>query len=163
MGEFVAERGGDFGRPEELVFEVDEPLRGSKGAEVGLEDAELAARTRAVDPLGDGADDLKVDLSGLLGRCDRVERLAGDFVPAHLEVFGDVGDGGAEDSGAGVVPAHLGAGRVLVGVVAVAGFRGEIDTADKGDAVVDHDRLLVVAVQRSFLGVQGALDLRLLS
>ncbi len=45
-------------------------------------------------------------------------------------------------------------------VVAVAGLRGEIDPADERDAVVDHDRLLVVAVQRPFLRIERALDLR---
>jgi hypothetical protein len=91
-------------------------------AEVGLEDAELALWRRAVDPLGHGADDLNVDPACALGRCGWGERLAGDFVPAHAEVFGDVADCGAFDFCAGVVPAVGGAGGMLVRVEAVACF-----------------------------------------
>ena len=54
----------------------------------------------------------------------------------------------------------LDARRVVVRVVAVAGFGGEVDAADEGDSVVDDDRLLVMAVHRPFLAVEGALDLR---
>ena len=47
---------------------------------------------------------------------------------------------------------------MVVRIEAIAGFRGQIDSADERDAVVDHDRLLVVAVQRPFFRVQPELD-----
>ena len=63
---------------------------GLEGAQVRLEDAEVAVRDRVVDVLGDGADDLDIELAGRSARGRPVERLAGDFVPAHPEVLGDV-------------------------------------------------------------------------
>jgi hypothetical protein len=42
----------------------------------------------------------------------------------------------------------------------VAGERGEIETADVGDPVVDDHELLVVAMHRAFLRVELHLDLR---
>jgi hypothetical protein len=42
----------------------------------------------------------------------------------------------------------------------IAGFRGQVDSADEGDAVVDDDRLLVVAVHRPLLRIERAADLR---
>ena len=56
-------------------------------------------------------------------------------------MLGDIADRGAFDAGAGVVPTDIGARRVGVRVVAVARLGGQIDAADKRDAVVDHDRL----------------------
>jgi hypothetical protein len=44
-------------------------------------------------------------------------------------------------------------------VEAIAGFRGQVDSADEGDAVVDHDRLLVVAVHRPLLRIERAANL----
>ena len=89
----------------------------------------------------------------------RGEPFAGDLVPAHVEVVGDVGDGRAFDPRADVVPADGGARGMVTGVEAVAGFGCQVDAADEGDAVVDHDRLLVVAMQRPFVRVERALDL----
>jgi hypothetical protein len=58
------------------------------------------------------------------------------------------------------VPADLAAGAVATAVEAIAGFRGQVDSADEGDAVVDHDRLLVVAVQGPLLPIECTVDLR---
>ena len=54
----------------------------------------------------------------------------------------------------------LRARRMLGRVEAVAGLGGEIDAADERDPVVDHDRLLVMAVHRPLLRVELALDPR---
>ena len=51
--------------------------------------------------------------------------------------------------------------RVLVGVVAVAGERGQVDPADERDLVVDDHELLVVAVHHPAVQASSsALDLR---
>ena len=52
--------------------------------------------------------------------------------------------------------------RVMARVESVAGLRGEVDAADERDAVVDHDRLLVMAMHRPLLRVERALDARVL-
>ena len=72
-----------------------------------------------------------------------------------------VGDRRPLDARAGVVPADVRARRVVVPVEAVARLGGEVDPADERDAVVDDDRLLVVAMHRPLLRVERALDLRL--
>ena len=72
----------------------------------------------------------------------------------------DVGDRRALDARADVVPADVRARRVVAPVEAVARLGGEVDAADERDAVVDDDRLLVVAVHRPLLRVERALDLR---
>ena len=83
-------------------------------------------------------------------------------MPAHAEVVADVAHRGSFDARAGVVPADTHARGMVVRVVAVAGFGGEVDATDEGDPIVDDDRLLVMAVHRPFLGVQRALDSRVL-
>jgi hypothetical protein len=45
-------------------------------------------------------------------------------------------------------------------VVAIAGVGRQVDAADEGDPVVDHDELLVMAVQRPLLRVGRDCDLR---
>ena len=85
----------------------------------------------------------------------RRERLARDLVPAQAEVRGDVRDERAPDPQRGVVPADRAALRMAGLVEAVAGQGGEVDAADEGDAVVDHDELLVMAVERSLAAVAG--------
>ena len=81
------------------------------------------------------------------------QRLAGDRRPAQVEVLGDVRDDRAAQPGADVVPAQAPAGRVPARVPAVAAEVGEVDAADEGDLVVDHDELLVVAVQEALARV----------
>ena len=73
-------------------------------------------------------------------------------------MLGHVGDGRTLDPSGRVVPADGAACRMLAGVEAIAGLRREVDSADEGDAIIDHDRLLVVTVQRAFLRVEAALD-----
>ena len=128
--------------------------------QVRLEDPEVPIRDRLIDPLWHCPDDLELSLADrLLG--DRWRKiLACDFVPAHPEVLGNVHDGGPFDASAGVVPAYCRPCRVIARVVAVAGLRGEIDATDERHPVVDHDRLLVVAVHRPLMRVEATLDLR---
>jgi hypothetical protein len=66
---------------------------------------------------------------------------ARDLVPAHVEVVGDVGDGRPFDPRADVVPTDRGARRMVVGVEAVAGFRGQVDAADNAFKIHFGDRL----------------------
>ncbi len=47
---------------------------------------------------------------------------------------------------------------MLVRVEPVTGLGGEVDAADERDPVVDHDRLLVVAVQWPLLRIKPTLD-----
>src|SRR5512133_2680204 len=78
-------------------------------------------------------------------------------MPAHPKVLGDVADSRPFDFRARVMPAETCARRVCVRVIAIARFGGEVDPADKGHAIVDDDRLLVVTVHRPFLWIQSAL------
>ena len=89
------------------------------------------------------------------------QRLAGGRLPAQREVGGDVAHDRPFQQRAGVVPADLLLlVRVLVGVVAVAGQRREVDAADERQLVVDDHELLVVAVHHPRAAVELALDLR---
>ena len=113
---------------------------------------EVAARHRVVDPLGHRADDLQLDVAGGLAGATGGERLTGHLVPAHPEMLA------RHRRPQGLRSAHSAscqptsdAGRMLVRVEPVARLRGEVDAADERDAVVDHDRLLVVAVHRPLL------------
>ena len=56
------------------------------------------------------------------------------------------------------MPAEPPARVVLLGVVAVAGVVGQVDPADERQLAVDHDRLLVVAVERVLARVAVGLD-----
>ena len=57
-----------------------------------------------------------------------------------------------------VVPAEPSAGLVGRDVEAVAGVVGQVDPADERELAVDHDRLLVVAVERVLPRVGLAAD-----
>ena len=81
-------------------------------------------------------------------------------MPTGPEVLRDVADRGPRDVGAHVVPAERGAGAMGARVEAVPRLRGQVDAADEGDAVIDDDRLLVVAVQRALARIQRAADPR---
>ena len=81
-------------------------------------------------------------------------------MPAHPEVLGDILDGRAFDPRARVVPADLRARRMVIRVEPVAGLGGQVDPADERDAVVDHDRLLVVAMERPLFRIELELDAR---
>src|SRR5207244_1375221 len=105
---------------------------------------------------------LQLDVARGIGSGNRRKRLAGDLLPAHAEVLGDVRDGRSLDARGCVVPADGAAGRVLADVEAVALLPSEVDAADEGNAIVDHDRLLMVAVQGPLFRVDAALDPSLL-
>ena len=68
--------------------------------------------------------------------------------------------GGAFEARARIVPAHARARRMLIGVEAITRLRGEIDAADERHAVIDDNRLFVMAVHRPFVRIKCALDLR---
>src|SRR5439155_22497207 len=55
---------GDLARPEELAFEVDEPLRRPERPHVGLENPKVPSGNPAVDVLRHRADDLHLDVPG---------------------------------------------------------------------------------------------------
>jgi hypothetical protein len=58
--------------------------------------------------------------------------------------------------GGRLVPSQLGARRMGGRVEPVTRIEGEIDPSDKGQPVVDDDRLLVVAVHRTLFAVELA-------
>ena len=131
-------------------------------AQIRLEDREVAPRLCVVDVLGHGSHDLQLDRRPLAsGGAAGSELLAGHFVPAQPKVIGNVvrppDPRGARTRRATPTPARAG---WWLRVVAVAGLRREVDAADEGDAVVDDDRLLVMAVHRPLARVRGALNLR---
>ena len=70
----------------------------------------------------------------------------------------DVGDCGALDAHRDVVPADDTSRRVILAVVGIPSVEREVDASDEGDAVVDHDRLLVMAVHEADAGVELAVD-----
>ena len=81
--ELVGEHVDDLRRPQELVLQVDEPLRGAQRAQVGLEDAEVAARREVV-----GASRARCARPGRSrspagGGAPARAGLAGDLVPAR--------------------------------------------------------------------------------
>jgi hypothetical protein len=75
-------------------------------------------------------------------------------------VVGDVRDDRPLEPHRRVVPAELPARRVAGRVEAVAGVRREVDPADEGDAVVEDDELLVVAVHGPLPRVEADPDPR---
>ena len=66
----------------------------------------------------------------------------------------DVGDDRSAQFDHAIVPAEPASRRMRGVVVPVAGQCGHVDAADEGDLVVDHDDLLVVAVQGPLPGVE---------
>ena len=60
-----------------------------------------------------------------------------------------------------VVPADAAPGAVIRCVVGIAAVECEVDASDVRDPVVDHDRLLVMAVRRSRAGIERGPDLRM--
>src|SRR5829696_6479507 len=97
--------------------------------------------------LGDGAQQLDPGVPGTSG--DRDHFLSCHRSPAEVEVLGDVGDDRTAQPRAGVVPAEAPARGMLRGVPTIATEVGEIDATDESELVVDHDELLVVAVQEA--------------
>ena len=152
----------DLRRPQELVLEVDQVPGAAQRADVGLEHRELAARQHAVGALGHGADELHGRVAGGR-RCPRAARSAWPAVASQrrAKCAATSRTIGPRRQAGRVVPADLvRLVRVLVGVVAVAGQRGQVDAADERQLVVDDHELLVVAVHHPRAGVELALDLR---
>ena len=73
---------------------------------------------------------------------------------------GDVCDGRPFDARRDVVPADGGSGVVAGAIEPVASLGGQVDPADERNPVVDHDRLLVVAMEWAFVAVECDLHLR---
>ena len=71
----------------------------------------------------------------------------------------NVVDGGTLQARADVVPAEAPACRMIARVPAIAGHVGHVDPADEGKLAVDHQRLLVMAVERVLPRVPLASDL----
>ena len=133
-------------------------MRAPERADVRLGDAELAARQRAVDAFGHGAEKLCLGRpAGVEGR-RRPELHARHLVPAKREVRPHVAEQRAFDANRRVVPAELAARAMLGRVPPVARERREVDAADVRDLVVDDDRLLVVTVHRPLAVVQRDAD-----
>src|SRR5947208_5723743 len=70
----------------------------------------------------------------------------------------DVGDDRSLQPGSDVVPAEPASDRVLGCVEAIAAKRRQIDPADERDAAVDDHDLLVMAVHRALVRIEGADD-----
>ena len=107
----------------------------------------------------DGADDLDIEITRVLDRADRGDRLASHLVPTHPEVLCDVGDGRSPDERGDVVPAEVPARDVRDAVEAIAAFSRQVDSADEGESVVDNDRLLVMAMQWTLPRVERPVDI----
>ena len=56
------------------------------------------------------------------------------------------------------MPAELRPCRMVTPVAAIAAEARQVDTTDECHSIIDHDRLLVMAVKRPFAGVEGACD-----
>ncbi len=70
----------------------------------------------------------------------------------------DIGDCGTFDAHRDVVPADDSSRRVLLAVVGIPSVEREVDASDEGEAIVDHDGLLVMAVHEANAGVELAVD-----
>src|SRR4029079_8928987 len=88
--ELLREDGDDLGRPEKLVLEVHEPLSRAKRADVRLENRIVATPHSAIRPGGERANDLRLDVTRLLGNLWPREDLACRSVPAKTEGVPDV-------------------------------------------------------------------------
>ena len=73
-------------------------------------------------------------------------------------MVGDIVDRRALDTRRDVVPPERGSRRMIARVEAIAALRRQIDPSDERDTIVDHDRLLVVAVQRTLMRIKRTLD-----
>src|SRR5438093_615855 len=78
-------------------------------------------------------------------------------------MLGHIRDGGTLEAGTRVAPAAARTTRRPMVGEAITRFRREVDPTDERDAVVDDDRLFVMAVQRALVRIERALDLRMSS
>ena len=130
-------------------------------AQVRLEDAEVALRLCVVD----AAPESSARSAARRRRPAPAERTAASVSPVTSrqrirKCSADVGDARAPRCARRRRASRRRRARMVVPVETVARFGGEVDPADERDAVVDDDRLLVVAVHRPLLRVERALDLR---
>ena len=73
---------------------------------------------------------------------------------------GYVGDRWPFDPRADVVPSDSCPRGVLTRVEAISVFRGQVDASHECHPVVDHDRLLVVAMEGTLTGVERTMNVR---
>jgi hypothetical protein len=81
-------------------------------------------------------------------------------MPPLREVRRNVRYGRTAKNGRGIVPAELAAGMVRTRIEAIASLGGQVDAPNEGDAVVNHNDLLVVAMHGTLFRVGNGLDLR---
>jgi hypothetical protein len=86
--------------------------------------------------------------------------LARQLPPAEREVILDVGEGGAAQACADVMPAEPAPGRMVARVEPVAGVVGHVDAADERDFAVDDHRFLMMAVERVLARIDLTADPR---
>ena len=138
MSQLVGEEADDLRRPQELVLEVDEALGAARSRARSSRGCGSRRRgTRVVHVLGDRPHDLHRVLAGGAAGRRAVQLLAGHLAPAQREVVVDVGDRGAAQARADVVPAEAPPGRVVARVEPVAGVVGHVDPADERELAVD--------------------------
>ena len=94
--------------------------------------------------------DLRLDVAGFVpgGRTAR-EELSRRSVPAQPEVLRDVCNSRPLDAHGGVVPADPAPRHVRRRIPGIAAVERQVDPADERNSIVDHDRLLVVAVREA--------------
>src|SRR5439155_22384547 len=97
-------------------------------------------------------------LASLGGHRGRRELPAGDLAPAQTEMLAHVADDGTADERRGVVPAERRTPEMPARVIAIAAKTRQVDAAHRRNAVVDHDELFVVTVQRPLLRVERDFD-----
>ena len=90
LQQLLAEDRNHLPTPEELILEIDEAAGASQRADVGLEDAEVAAWHRFVGSFRHGADHLDPAVAGVRGRVHTGEVLSGRGLPAHREMGADI-------------------------------------------------------------------------
>ena len=146
--ELVGEDRDDLRRPQELVLDVDQPLRGAQRPNVALEDRKSPRGKWSYMPSATVRTTCTVRSPAGSGVGGGLERSPVSSCQRSTNWSVDVGDRGPLESGADVVPAEPAPGIVCAGVEAIAAVVGQVDPADERDPAVDHDRLLVMAVER---------------
>ncbi len=136
-------------------------LGGAEGPHVRLEDRVLAFPQRLVGAVRERPDDLRLDLADLGGEGGLRQQIPRRTVPAQPKMLCDVGNRRPLDAHGSVVPADPAPRHMRRRIPGVTAVERQVDAAYEGDPVVDHDRLLVVAVRESGAAVGVCLDLRM--
>ena len=79
-------------------------------------------------------------------------------MPAHRKILRDILHRGPRDPCRDIMPADRSPRRVVLGIPSVAMEVGQVDATDERDAIIDHDRLLMVAMHRPLPGVERTLN-----